>query len=73
MLYYGYIITRGKRAVAIQTKEGSQYYALLEDVAPLVLEETWTTVCFRVDRTKWEGRTHSGPRYHAYDVDFVHF
>jgi len=73
MLYYGYIITQGKRAVVIQTKEGPQYYALLEDVAPQALEETWVTVRFRVDRTKWEGRTHAGPRYHAYDVDLVHF
>jgi len=72
-MLYGYIITRGKKAVTIQTKEGSQYYAPLEDIAPHVLKDICNVVCFEVDKTRYEGKTHAGPRYYAYNVDYITF
>jgi len=73
MLFYGYIITCGKKAAAIQTKEGPQYYAPLEDISPQVLEDIYTWVSFRVDKTRYEGKTHYGPRYYAYNVNLIIF
>ena len=73
MIYYGFIITSGKKAATIQTREGEQYYAPLEDISDQVLENIYTWVCFKIDKTRHEGKTRYGPRYYAYDVNLITF
>ena len=73
----GHIITFGRQAATIMTNDGYQYYAPFENIAPRVREELKfpfgsIMVVFKVDKTRWSGKSRFGPRYFVYDVDFQH-
>jgi len=67
--------TYGKKAIAIQSYDGCQYYGPLEDVnpevIPLLTMECLTIavlVKFKVDYTKYSGEIRGVKRYYAYDI-----
>ena len=75
----GYIVTFGKKAVAIQTENKDQYYAPYEDVDELIKQNLDTdmpiVVAFEVDLTRYAGHSNDKPRYYAKNVqlrDVVH-
>tara|TARA_Y100000389_G_C17195198_1_gene380846 strand:- start:16 stop:252 length:237 start_codon:yes stop_codon:yes gene_type:complete len=69
----GIIKTFGKKAVTIQSDNMKQYYALLESVDPLILEQLIDplpvlSVKFTVNKCKYSGETIYGKRYYAENV-----
>jgi len=66
----GTVVAFGKKALTISTEDGNQFYALAEDLSPLVIGKLcWPIkrflVSFEVDKTRICGETLSGPRYYA--------
>ena len=71
----GFIRTFGKKAITIQDKNKKQYYALIEDVEPLVKEHLidplgYIPVKFDVDISRSAGSTRISDRYYALNVKF---
>ena len=60
----GTIITFGRRAATIQTKNGQQFYAPFRQLSSFVINDLLKegvplTVIFDIDKTRFEGHTHS--------------
>lgn len=67
------IITFGRRAATIQTKNGQQFYAPCRQLSIFVIydllkEGVPITVIFDIDKTRYAGHAHSIPRYYAINV-----
>ena len=72
MLYEGYIITTGKKAVTIQSNQ-HQYYAPLENLdinlLNLLNKNNFTLhVKFNIDENSWSGFANGRKRYYAINV-----
>jgi hypothetical protein len=64
----GTIITFGRRAATIQTKNGHQFYAPCQQLSSFVINDLLKegvplTVIFDIDKTRHAGHTHSRPRH----------
>ena len=71
----GYIITFGKKAITIQTKEKIQYIANFEDYSEGILEMLShnfysNLIMFDIDKSRFSGETKYGKRYYAINVKF---
>lgn len=71
----GYIITFGKKAITIQTKEKNQYIANFEDCSEGILEMLShnfysNVIMFDIDKSRFSGETKYGKRYYAINVKF---
>ena len=76
----GFVITFGRKALAIQTKNNTQYYAPLYEVEDIILANLNTSmpiyVVFDEDKTQYAGHSNGKPRYYAKNVrlqDVVYF
>jgi hypothetical protein len=70
----GLIIAYGKMALTIQSENKQQFYALFENVDETVMKLLGKTklnvpVKFKVDYTKFNGKTNYGKRFHALNVE----
>lgn len=69
----GYIITFGRKAITIQTKEKIQYIANFEDCSEGVLEMLShkfdsNVIMFDIDKSRFSGKSKYGKRYYAINV-----
>ena len=72
----GKIITRGTKALTIQTESMQQFYALFENIDKNIIEilgkiSLDIPVKFEINKKRYEGETIYGKRYHAYNVKLV--
>ena len=70
----GFVIAYGDLALTIQTENKQQFYALFENVDEIVMKLLGNTtlnipVKFKVDYTKFNGKTKYGKRFHALNVE----
>ena len=70
-MVYGVVLTNGVLAAAIESHDGTQYYAPLEECDPAIFEYPHADVCFNVDLTQFEGSTYAAKRYYAYNVKLI--
>lgn len=72
----GFVIAYGDLALTIQTENKQQFYASFENVDETVMKLLGNTslnipVKFKVDYTKFNGKTKHGKRFHALNVELV--